>query len=142
MILNLVLRFYRLSPKYDLYMAKIFNIFIMFAMIIHYCFGIWIYGNPNLFYDSNDSSFAFIKDLLLKYITSDNAFVNNLIYRLILSHNIVCLFFLGLMLLVFMFRITLYSFIQIVCRKSKIKSNTNNTDIGLGIILLTHSYTH
>ncbi len=97
---------------------------------------IWIYGNPQLLADDTSSSLDVLKDLINKYFSSDNSFVQQIVIRISLPHNILCLIFLVAILLIFLVRITFYSFIRILCSQKEL-SNQQNLEIGVAMPLKT-----
>lgn len=109
-----------------------FNVIIFFTLILHYFVGIWIYGNPNIFNNDNSSSLNSLKDSLKALMKYDNPIVKSIVIRVTLPHNILCFIFLGLLLLVFIMRITIYPLIDIFCKNQE-KLNKKNVEIGIGI---------
>jgi hypothetical protein len=126
------LRFYKLPPKYDLYMSKIFSYFIFVALFLHFLVGIWIYGNPQLLADDTSSSLDVLKELINKYFVSDNSFVQQIVVRISLPHNILCLIFLACIIVIFLARVSFYSFLRILCTQEDI-SNQQNLEIGIAM---------
>jgi hypothetical protein len=95
----LTFRYYKKPPQYDLYLARTFHGILLVGMILHYLLAIWIYGQPSII--SNNSSTAL--DFLARYIqglfvVSQNSYAGNVVRRLTLPHNILCIIF-GLVLI-------------------------------------------
>lgn len=44
----MILRYYKNPPRYDLKIAKIFSNFLYFAIVLHFLFAVWTYGQPDL----------------------------------------------------------------------------------------------
>jgi hypothetical protein len=115
-------------------MANLFNIFIIFALILHFCFAIWIYGNPGLFTNS-DSFITFLGDYINQILNTNtgNNFLQDILSRITLPHNLLCLIFLGLIILIFIFRISLYWLFEYFCyRKNSTNIEKKNLEIALG----------
>jgi hypothetical protein len=138
--LFLVLRFYRSPPKYSLSLLKSFYILIWIGIIFHYLIAIWIYGNPN-FLLNNENAFTnkfsnSIKNIL--YDENLDSFWKEYIIRSTYSHNIICVVFLAIVLLVFILSNTLFRFIDCLIERKTSKEEIikeieeKNIEIGLG----------
>lgn len=116
----LILRFYKSPPKYDLYMSKIFNMIILFGIFLHFCFAIWIYGNPDIL-SSGQKSFAdsLSSDLnsLFNFQLNEKSTAYEVVRRITLPHNIILFVFLCSMLIVIALRILLLETIFLCCCK-------------------------
>lgn len=136
-----MLRFYRSPPKYDLYLAKIFNVLVFVGIILHYLFGIWIYGNPNLLTNNVETALDSISAQLNNLIGTENltGFNKEVVKRLTLSHNILCLIFLAIIIIILFLRLTLFPIISWILQKRLSKEENfrkierKNLEIGLGI---------
>ncbi len=130
-----------MPPKYDLSISTLFNIIIWFGLIWHYAFAIWIYGNPQILQDNSqsalDSIATYIKNL---FSVSVDSFSYEVITRMTLPHNILCLLYM-IFLVVFIFiKLSLIELIEL-CYYQKIKKQIKkinveekNLEIGLGKI--------
>lgn len=136
----MILRFYRTPPKYDMLIVKLFNILVFISLIFHYAFGIWIYGNPNFLDDHSktalDTVSNFIKDI---FNVSDDSFAGEVVKRITMPHNILCLIFLSLIVFIILVRLTIYELID-VCgiqtRNKKMvqqKIDEKNVEAGLAV---------
>jgi len=135
-----VLRFYRSPPKYDLYIAKIFNALVFFGIILHYLFGIWIFGNPNILTNNVETALDSVATLMKSFINSDNlnGFNKEIVDRLTLPHNILCVIFLAIIIIILIFRLTFFPIFSYICGKKLSKREIikklerKNVEIGLG----------
>jgi hypothetical protein len=124
----MILRFYKTPPQMDLYLSKMFELYIYILVIIHLCFGIWIYGN-NAYFDEHVSDIGFIRyfnDLIniqIKNFQEDDpnfktSFSFEIIRRMIKPHNIFMIIFLILVILYYLFStIIIYVLKFILCTK-------------------------
>lgn len=140
-LIILVLRFYRTPPKYDPFIAKLFYMFIFFALIWHYGFAIWIYGNPTILKDNNGSALDDFADSIKNIFDVDTStFAYEVIDRMTLPHNVLCLIYLLLLALIFILRLSIYEMVEICCSKIfykeliKKKIEERNLEVGLGKI--------
>jgi hypothetical protein len=102
----LMLRFYRNPPHIDLYVSNIFTLIILFGVIVHFSFAIWIYGNGELLTDSSTSALSGISSWIKQYLTSSgNTFAAEILTRISYSYNVLILFFLAIIVLLFIMRI-------------------------------------
>ncbi len=102
----LVLRLYRNPPHIDLYVSKLFNMVILVGMIIHLCFAIWIYGNTHILSDSSTSALKSISDWIKNnFNLSSNSFAAEVLTRISYSYNILILFILAIIILIFLSRV-------------------------------------
>lgn len=135
-----MLRFYRSPPKYDLYLAKIFNILVFIGIIIHYLFGIWIYGNPNLLTNRINDPLKNFFDTIKNSINSSamSEFMKEIINRITVTHNILLGSFLVLIFVILILQVTLFQILSLIFSKSITKDETleslerKNMEIGLG----------
>jgi hypothetical protein len=114
----LTFRYYRKPPLYDLYLAKTFNMILLFGMIIHYLIAIWVYGQPSII--SNNTSTAL--DQLSKYVEglfvfSQNSFAGQVVRRLTLPHNILCILACLVLIAVIILRLTIVDFFFTIIKK-------------------------
>jgi len=73
-----VFNFYRKPPHYNLGVSSNFSFPIIFALILHFAFAIWIYGNDSVL-ESVINYNCFINKLLYKYLLIN-------LYRMSLEH--------------------------------------------------------
>lgn len=138
----LVLRLYRSPPKYDLYLAKIFNVLVFTGIIIHYLFGIWIYGNPNLLTNRIEDALKSLSDTIKNSINSSGMsdFAKEVVNRITVTHNLLIDSFLALIFLMLILQFTLFKILSLIFSKSITKDETieslerKNMEIGLGIL--------
>jgi len=104
----LILRFYRTPPNTDFYNSSFFSQLILFAIIVHCCFGIWTYGNFDIFYDTTSfQNSYFVKDYIKKYINSGNKFITSLVDRILLPHNLILFGVLVIFTIIFLYKLIL-----------------------------------
>lgn len=118
-------------------MAKVFNIFIYIALIIHFLFGMWIYGNSKLLINT-DTFLKIISDNIKNLVTvtnDDNYYTNEIITRITLSHNLICLIFLALLIIIVILRYTVFSFFELICKKSKRREMVERKNMEIGIAI-------
>ena len=134
----LITQFYRMPPKYDLNITDQFSQFKTYGIILHFCFSIWIYGNPFLLIDVSFSNPTlhqgnFIETLLIK----NKNFGNALGKRIVLNHNIPLLIILILLILVRIIVIFLIVPLKaLFCQEKNLSLNkTSNIEIGLAVPL-------
>ena len=107
----MLLRFYKMPPSTDLFIAKLFNIIILFAMVVHYGFGIWTYGNKNILVDNANTALTSVSTWIKNWFDVENgSFAANVVERITLSHNIICLVFMCFIFLVFLWRLFFMDF--------------------------------
>ncbi len=101
----LLLRFYRTPPNTDLYNSKLFYNILLFGIIVHLSFGIWIYGNKEIFFNVNSPLFDFlIKFLDEKLNLSESEGITiGITKRLLMPHNLIMTIVLSLLLLWFLY---------------------------------------
>jgi hypothetical protein len=100
----LLLRLYRSPPHFDLNISKMFNIIILIAIIFHFSFGIWIYGNSQILTNSNSTFLESIADWIKRNINiGTDSFANEVLNRVTYSHNIILLLMLGLTIFFLLF---------------------------------------
>ena len=138
----MMFRFYRKPRFFDLSIAKTFQLVILISLILHYLIAIWIYGHPS-FILNNQQNFL---DYLSNYINTifqnqQDTYLNLIIKRLTLSHNVICIIFALFLIFVFFIRITVYNLIVVMCKSCKKKLEykkleKKNLEIGLGKTLL------
>jgi hypothetical protein len=128
------LRFYRTPPKFDLSIINVFNIFIFFALILHLACGIWVYGNPSLL-TGQDTSLKVISDLIKDLFQTSDSFANQIKIRLTTSHNILCFLFLILLILIVILRLTVFSFLNLLCTSKKRTAHIENKNLELGLAI-------
>jgi hypothetical protein len=103
----MILRFYKTPPQMDLYISRMFGVYLYIGIIIHICLGIWIYGN-DLYFNSYDSDIPFIQ-FFNKFlnnnisIKNDNTLLYQIYRRLIKPHNIFMSLFLIFIILYLLF---------------------------------------
>lgn len=110
----MILRFYRTPPHTDMFMSKLFSQLMLLGIIIHFCFGIWTYGDKQIFFDSNSALVKTINEYLdsifgtniLAPFSSTN-FTATLKERILLPHNLIILVFLLIFFLIFLFKLVL-----------------------------------
>jgi len=113
----LVLRLYKSPPHIDLYVTKLFNIILLFAIIIHFVFAIWIYGNENYLSNTVNSGLSSISSWIQSYLKSDGSIIVSFLYRLSFSYNIIISFLLILIVLVFIGRMLSLDHLFFACCK-------------------------
>lgn len=114
----LILRLYRNPPHIDLYVSKLFNMIILVAMIIHYCFAIWIYGNEKILSDSTNSNLNGISDWIKnRFNLSNESFGAQILTRISYSYNVLILFFLAIVVIIFLIRFLYLDYIIFACCK-------------------------
>ena len=102
----MILRFYKKPPKTDIYIANLFNIIILFGMVIHYAFGIWTYGNKNILTDNSNSSLDVVSSWIKNLFQSQkSSFSADIVDRITQPHNVLCFVFMILIFLVFLWRV-------------------------------------
>ncbi len=111
----LLLRFYRSPPQIDLFVAKLFDVIILAGLILHYCFAIWMYGNETILTSGSYDILNKIADWIKNKIVSQDSIAIEILKRLTYSHNIICLIFLCLVLLIFIYNIFLKGLVNVVC---------------------------
>lgn len=127
----LILRFYRTPPHIDLYISRFFSILILLGIIIHYCFGIWMYGNKSILVDNSKTSLNLnsltdqVKNIFKK---SKDSMVADIADRVTYPHNVILFIFLLFLALVFVWRILFMDFLtKFCCRCFKIQKNKIKT---------------
>ena len=136
------MRFYASPPKYDLYLAKIFNVLVFFGIILHFLFGIWVYGNPNLLTNDVQTALDSLSTTLNTLLEAENlsGFEKEVVNRLTLPHNILCLIFLAIIIVILFLRMTLFPILSWIMQKKLSKEEKfrmiekKNLEIGLGNI--------
>lgn len=79
-ILNLVVKYNRLPPRYDLSLSNKFLKSMVWAIFLHMCFSVWIYGN----------TLYFTQDFIISSITANGKIdLYNIPARLLSKHNII-----------------------------------------------------
>lgn len=124
----LILRFYRKPPHIDLYISRFFSILILFGVILHYCFAIWMYGDKYILVDNSKTAIESIS-IRVKTIFSNskNSLVGNIAERVAYAHNLVLFVFLLLLVIAFVWRLLFMDFLLKACckcfkvRKGKIR---------------------
>jgi hypothetical protein len=118
--------------------------FIFLALVLHFCFGVWIYGNPSFFENYSNNILNVFSNKIQNLIHTDDSFVIEILKRLTLSHNLICVFYLGLLLLIIIFRFTIFPFFYLFLKKNKNLEyiEKKNMEIGLAIPMkhLSKSY--
>jgi hypothetical protein len=109
----LILRFYRNPAHIDLFMSKLFNHIILYGIIIHFCFGIWTYGNDQILTNSTNLYLESLSDLLKNLLKfEDKSFEAEFLKRMTYTHNIIVLIFLLFLILYLIIRVFLLEFIK------------------------------
>ena len=114
----MILRFYRTPPHTDLYISKLFNQIILLGIIVHFCVGLWIYGNKQIFYDGNSTSLNGFSDFLTNNLNINlnfsNYFANTLREKILLPHNLLYFLFLIVFFIIFLFQFFLKKFLGFI----------------------------
>ena len=102
----MILRFYRTPPQMDLYISRMFTFYLYVGIMVHLCFGIWIYGN-DLYFNSYESDIPFIQ-FFNKFLNHNISINSNTVFyqiyrRLIKPHNIIMSLFLISIILFLLF---------------------------------------
>ena len=122
----LIINFYKNPPQYDIFLSSAFNNVIIFSLIIHTSFGIWIYGNPDYFSTSNGwfGFFNTVQGFLSDYLSFLNSeFGKDIKYRITLPHNLILLLLLIILVsyaIIKLFFINLIWFLCCVCCSNKV----------------------
>jgi hypothetical protein len=132
----LVFRYYRKPRYFDIGMSNNFMIIIMVGLIIHFLISIWVYGHKS-FISSTDKN---VLDTLSEYIrnlfkVSSGTYEAEVIARLTLPHNVLCIIFVLFLILILVLRLTLFNIISLMCKncfKKYINIDSKNIEIGLG----------
>jgi hypothetical protein len=107
----MILRFYKKPPHTDIYIANLFNIIILFGMVIHYGFGIWTYGNKNILTDNSSNSLAVVSSWIKNlFQVQKSSFGAEVLDRITQPHNVICLVFMIVIFLIFLWRIFFMDF--------------------------------
>jgi hypothetical protein len=137
----LILRFYRNPPHIDLYMSKLFYFIILFGVIIHYCFGIWIYGNDQILTNSANTYLQSVSDWvknLMHY--EDKSFAADVLNRITYGHNIIVLIYLCLLFVYFVIRVFLSDIFKHLfgccCSCTKVPEKTQDVCLYDGKIII------
>ena len=104
----LLLRYYQYPPNIDLFLDTYCNVIILIGMVIHFAFGIWIYGNEKILSNDDPGWFGEIQDKLndiFKSLTSSSNYFKNAFARVLYTHNIIMLIFLIFIVLIVIYRI-------------------------------------
>jgi hypothetical protein len=122
----LLLRFYRKPPNIDLFVAELFDIMILFGMILHFAFAIWMYGNKGILYSAPVKILDDIAEWIRYNIDAqDGSYAAEIVNRITLTHNVICFIFLCVIVLIFIWNIFLKGLLYyMVCfcrRKTLIK---------------------
>lgn len=112
------------------------------GIILHYLFGIWVYGNPNLLTNNTESTLDSLATTINNLIGTENltGISKEVVKRLTLSHNILCLVFLSIIIVILLLRLTLFPIISWILQKRLSKEEKfriierKNLEIGLGNI--------
>lgn len=135
----LITQFYRMPPKYDLHILDMFLDFTLVGIILHFCFAIWVYGNPYLLVDYSftdaqiNHSPNYLKSLLIK----NKSFWAVVFERFTLIHNLP----LVLAVLLIIIAKLIYTFLfhplkALFCPEKDLSLNkTSNIEIGLAVPL-------
>lgn len=130
----LLLKFYRTPPQYDIKLSKYFNLVIIMALIIHLCFGIWVYGNDDILTSDNTPDYlSSIQSFVNNLSILDNSIGYELKRRISLPHNLV-LFLLLLIIIIFsILKLIVFDVLKIICSccitdKVEVDNNENTAD--------------
>jgi hypothetical protein len=115
----LILRYYRSPPHINLYMSKLFTFLIFLGIIIHLCFGIWIYGNKYIL-PYNDKTFLdSISTIMGQYLSqyaANSPFKQEVVRKLSLPHNIIMLILLGSIVCFYIVKKLIFDPLRFICR--------------------------
>jgi hypothetical protein len=115
-----------------------FNFVILFGIFLHLCVGIWIYGNPDIIVDRNETALKQVDQFVQNILTNVGGIGSVLYTRINYSHNYITLGFLCV------FTVTIcvkYFFLELVlivfgkCCKNKVENAKRiSLEVGDGII--------
>ena len=111
-----LLNFYKIPPQYDLVLSKAFNYIIALGALLHLCFAIFTFGNPDYFSKGHDSlSFLNKFNSVLDNLSIFNSRIGQAIKnRLKVSHNLVLLIILILFVAFVLIRLIFYDLIKLI----------------------------
>ena len=123
----MVLRYYKNPPKYDLQITTIFSYFLDAAIVIHFCFAVWIYGHPQIFLDSKEKE-------------EKSGLGNKISSRLTVGHNIFIDGLFILLVVIWVFKNCIGAGLcRCCCKKKELtvidKVVNSNPEIGLAVPL-------
>ena len=134
---KLVLRFYKKPPNFNPYINKIFNMIIVYGIIIHLCVGIWIYGNLDLILNRNKIALNQV-DSYFQIANTTLGGLGNILYMKI--NSIPILIMLGVLVALVSALIIKYFVLDFFlifcgncCKKRVERVDTNYKEIGNGI---------
>jgi hypothetical protein len=135
----LFLRYYRIPPQFDNFISNIFLNTVLFAILVHTLFGIWIYGNPYFLVDSSSSSsLDVVGQYLRKFIDiKSGSYAAEIVSRLTTRHNGLMICLALLILLVIILKISIGDLIAYLffCGKEEHGDSLDekdNVEIGTG----------
>lgn len=135
----LFLRLYRIPPQFDLIISRVFLNVLFFAIFVHLCFGIWIYGNPYFLVDStSNSSLDVVSEYLRDFINvNDNSYAAEIVNRLTTKHNALMVCFAIIVLLIIIFKFAFIEIFTVCFNKEVAKENKEflektNIEVGAG----------
>ncbi len=101
----LILKFYKNPPRIDLYISRLFDLIIIFAIIVHYGFGIWTYGDSSILTDNSNTAIKAVSDWVKNLFTTNDSFAQEILKRITYSHNVICFAFLIIVFVYFIFKL-------------------------------------
>jgi hypothetical protein len=129
----LLLRFYRSPPHIDLFVAKLFDIILLFGLILHFCFAIWTYGNENILVSISVNLFEKIANWIRnEFQFQANSLGMNILDKITYSHNLICFIFLCLIVLIFLWKLFLSEILKFAvcfCRGKKMVKKLRDDSI-------------
>ena len=104
----LLFRYYQYPPNIDLFLDTYCNMVILFGMVIHFAFGIWMYGNEMIISKEDPGWFGDVQEKIAKALesmTTSDSYYSNAFSRILYTHNILMLIFLAIIILALIYRI-------------------------------------
>jgi len=138
----LFLRFYRIPPKYDLFISKVFLNFILFSILCHSAIGLWIYGNPLFLIDaSSKTDLDSVGNYLRKFINfSKDSITIEIVNRITTNHNGLMICWVAISALILIFKLVIWDLITSVCcsdsNNDLALEDSLNIEIGAGKIFI------
>lgn len=108
----LLFRYYQYPPNIDLFLDTYCNIVILFGMVIHFAFGIWMYGNETIISKDDPGWFGDVQEKIakaLESVTTSSSYYSNAFSRILYTHNILMLIFLVIVILALIYRIVFWN---------------------------------
>lgn len=135
-----MLRFYRKPPFFNSNVTKIFNIIIVFGVILHLSVGIWIYGSKDIIVERNQLALNQVNLVIQNVLTVTGSISSILYNRINYNHNLIMFAFLVSFVIFLIIKYILIDILIILCGKCCKKKSENqkhderiSLDIGNGM---------